>query len=164
MKLKRSALFLFLLALPLVAQTKISLTQLPDCVISGTTPTNTPILLALVPSPNGTSQFACYTLTGVSITAANGATPASINIPSAVVPVFVDNETPAGAINGTNAAFTLANTPAPATSLLLFRNGLLQCAVACAGTPDYTLSGGVATFSANSIPQSGDSLLAVYRH
>ncbi len=39
---------------------------------------------------------------------------------------FVDAETPAGAINGSNASFSLANTPNPAASLTLFLNGLLQ--------------------------------------
>ena len=41
-------------------------------------------------------------------------------------PNFVDLETPNGAMNGSNASFTLTKAPSPSTSLLLFRNGLLQ--------------------------------------
>jgi hypothetical protein len=73
-------------------------------------------------------------------------------------PTFVDMEVPAGAINGSNALFTLAYSPAPAASLHLYRNGILQKAGL-----DYTLSGPILTFIAGAIPQSGDALLASYR-
>jgi hypothetical protein len=72
--------------------------------------------------------------------------------------VFVDLETPNGAMNGTNAAFTLSMTPTPATSLLLFRNGLLQKMGV-----DYTLNGSSVSFLAGSVPQPGDLLQASYR-
>ena len=72
--------------------------------------------------------------------------------------VFVDDETPAGAINGANALFSLANTPAPAVSLTLFLNGL-----ELAQGFDYTLSGAAITFATASEPQTGDTLLAYYR-
>jgi hypothetical protein len=72
--------------------------------------------------------------------------------------VFVDAETPAGVINGTNAAFTLAHTPAPAASLSLYRNGLEQT-----NGIDFTLSGAALTFASGSIPQTGDFLAAYYR-
>jgi uncharacterized protein YoxC len=72
--------------------------------------------------------------------------------------VFVDDETPAGAINGANTVFSLANTPAPAMSLTLFRNGLeLTQGI------DYTLSGSAITFSETALPQTGDIVLAYYR-
>jgi len=71
---------------------------------------------------------------------------------------FADGETPGGAVNGSNNAFTLAATPVPSTSLALYRNGLLQ-----SPTVDYTLSGAVLTFNAGSIPQTGDVLRAFYR-
>ena len=80
--------------------------------------------------------------------------------PSAVN--FSDGETPQGIVNGTNAAFTLAFAPSPATSLHLYRNGVRQ-----ALGIDYTLSGMAITFTALSIPQSSgipDILLADYRH
>ena len=73
-------------------------------------------------------------------------------------PSFSDNETPAGAVNAVNVTFTLNFPPSPAASLVLFRNGLLMKS----GT-DYSLSGGVITFSSVSIPQTGDLLLASYR-
>ncbi|HZS56117.1 MAG TPA: hypothetical protein VFA65_17070, partial [Bryobacteraceae bacterium] len=71
---------------------------------------------------------------------------------------FVDDETPGGAINGTNTIFTLANTPAVPVNLTLYRNGILQTSGV-----DYTLSGTTITFSGNEAPQSGDALLAYYR-
>ncbi|MBV8895095.1 MAG: hypothetical protein JO051_01180 [Acidobacteriaceae bacterium] len=71
---------------------------------------------------------------------------------------FVDDETPAGSINGSNAVFTLAQTPAAPTDLTLYLNGLLQEL----GT-DYTLSGTTITFASDEKPQTGDELLAFYR-
>lgn len=50
--------------------------------------------------------------------------------------MFVDAETPSGSINGSNKTFTLAHTPAPATSLVVFVNGIRQKL-----TTHYTLSG-----------------------
>jgi hypothetical protein len=74
--------------------------------------------------------------------------------------LFADGETPAGTINGTNLAFTLAAPPSPATSLRLYKNGMLQ-----QQGSDYTLSGATITFSsASSAPQTGDTLTASYRH
>ncbi len=71
---------------------------------------------------------------------------------------FVDAETPAGLLNGTNAVFTLANAPSPASSLELYRNGLLL-----RQGLDYTLEGNVITFVSGAIPQPGDVLTASYR-
>ncbi|MCS6953954.1 MAG: hypothetical protein RMK57_04760 [Bryobacterales bacterium] len=73
-------------------------------------------------------------------------------------PGFVDGETPAGLINGSNATFTLANPPSPGSSLALYRNGLRQ-----QQGLDYTLSGNTITFLPGAIPQPGDTLLASYR-
>lgn len=72
--------------------------------------------------------------------------------------VFVDGATPTGAINGTNASFTLASAPSPATSLNLFRNGLLL-----RQSVDYTISGSTVTMASGSIPASGDVVQAWYR-
>ena len=72
---------------------------------------------------------------------------------------FVDSEVPAGVMNGTNGSFSLANIPAPSTSLHLFRNGLLL-----EPTVDYTLSNAAITFLGSSIPGSSDTLLASYRY
>ncbi len=71
---------------------------------------------------------------------------------------YVDGESPTGSINSSNATFTLASLPAPAASLVLYRNGLLM-----RSGVDYTLSGQTITFFAQSLPQTGDSLLASYR-
>ena len=73
-------------------------------------------------------------------------------------PNFIDAELPAGAMDGINTSFTLANAPSPAASLHLYRNGLLLEA----GT-DYSLSGSAITFVSAATPLPGDSLLASYR-
>jgi uncharacterized coiled-coil protein SlyX len=72
--------------------------------------------------------------------------------------VFIDSEVPSGSVNGTNATFSLANTPAPATSLTVFRNG-----IATAPGIDYTLNGSVITFLAAALPQTTDKIFAYYR-
>ena len=72
---------------------------------------------------------------------------------------FADAETPTGTINGVNATFTLANSPSPAGSLLLFKNGQLMKAAGA----DYTLTGNSIAFVSGAIPQTGDVLLAQYR-
>jgi hypothetical protein len=71
---------------------------------------------------------------------------------------FVDQEVPSGAVDGANAVFAIANAPAPASSLHLYRNGLLQKAGF-----DFSLSGSTITFVTAAIPQPGDTLLASYR-
>ena len=71
---------------------------------------------------------------------------------------FVDAEFPAGTIDGTNAAFTLSNAPAPPASLEMFRNGMLL-----KQGNDYTLSGSALTFLAGAVPNPGDTLVATYR-
>jgi hypothetical protein len=72
---------------------------------------------------------------------------------------FVDAETPAGLVNGTNTTFTLANVPNPSTSLALYRNGLRMQTGG-----DYSLSGSTITFLTGQLPQSGDTLVCSYRH
>ncbi len=72
--------------------------------------------------------------------------------------VFVDAETPAGLINGSNVTFTLADPPTPPTSLELYRNGLRQ-----RPGVDFTLSNNVISFSVVATPQVGDVLEAAYR-
>ena len=72
---------------------------------------------------------------------------------------FADAETPAGAVDGVNALYTVANTPQPAASLALYRNGVLM-----KPGVDFVLAGSNITFSADSVPQSGDLLTANYRY
>jgi hypothetical protein len=75
---------------------------------------------------------------------------------SGTTATFVDDETPSGTINGTNATFTLANGPNPAASLQVNLNGQVQTL-----TADYTLTG--STITMLRIPQTGASLKASYR-
>ena len=71
---------------------------------------------------------------------------------------FVDGDSPVGAIDGNNATFTLNGVPNPASSMALYRNGVLQKAGF-----DYTFSNGAIQFVAASTPQPTDVLLASYR-
>ena len=71
---------------------------------------------------------------------------------------FADGEMPGGAVDGSNASFNLANAPNPASSLALYRNGLLL-----ERGLDYTVSGSTISFQSTDIPQPGDILQASYR-
>lgn len=68
---------------------------------------------------------------------------------------IVNNEIPAGAIDGNNATFTLANVPA-ANSLALYLRGVLQ-----EPGVDYTLSGSTITMALP--PLAGSYLRAFYQ-
>jgi hypothetical protein len=57
-----------------------------------------------------------------------------------------------------NATFTLASAPTPASSLAVYRNGLLL-----KQTGDYTLTGNSIVYVAGAIPQPADAVLASYR-
>lgn len=67
---------------------------------------------------------------------------------------IVTNETPSGAINGTNTSFTLANTPVVG-SVEVYLNGLLQTV-----SDDYTISGSTITYTV--APIAGDVLRVQY--
>jgi hypothetical protein len=97
--------------------------------------------------------------TGIAIT--NGAGSITIAVSSAVFTSsnFVTREIPSGAINSSNASFTLANTPTAGTEEV-FVNGILQNVGA---GNDYTISGATITFLSGAIPQTGDSVLVNYR-
>lgn len=71
---------------------------------------------------------------------------------------YSDGETPAGLVDGSNAVFTITSAPAPAASLVVYRNGLLQ-----KHGLDYALSWNVITFTSGALPQPGDVLTASYR-
>lgn len=73
-------------------------------------------------------------------------------------PAFADAEMPSGTVDGVNGTFQLLAPPAPASSLGLFRNGLMVTQ-----NSDYTISGSTITFLPGSIPQPGDVLEAFYR-
>lgn len=67
------------------------------------------------------------------------------------------NETPSGAIDGTNPTYTLVASPVAGT-LQLYHNGVRM--TEGAGN-DFTLSGSTITMNFN--PESGDTLLADYQ-
>ena len=71
--------------------------------------------------------------------------------------VWVRDETPSGAINGSNVTFTLANTPISG-SVVLWLNGLR---LRSGAANDFTVSG--VTITMNYAPASGDSLISDYR-
>ena len=71
---------------------------------------------------------------------------------------FVDSETPAGTLDGSNNVFNISKTPVPVSSVFLYRNGLLQSVGI-----DYTLSGSAITFLPGSVPKSTDTLAVYYR-
>ncbi len=71
---------------------------------------------------------------------------------------FVDGETPDGVVDGVNGTFTVSGTPEPASSLLLYRNGVLQ-----KQGVDFHVTGNAIVFTAAAIPQPGDLLTASYR-
>jgi hypothetical protein len=70
---------------------------------------------------------------------------------------FVDGETPAGTVDGVNVSFTVAQPPAPASSLAVYRNGMRT-----RSGLDYTI-GTAITFASGYIPRVGDVLQASYR-
>lgn len=109
-------------------------------------------------SVNATTQSVSALLTSLSNTVTGLSNTVGGLTAGATTANFVDDETPSGTINGSNAVFTLAHTPASASDLTLYLNGLLQTM----GT-DYTLSGTTITFSSDEVPQTGDELLAFYR-
>jgi hypothetical protein len=61
-------------------------------------------------------------------------------------------------VNGLNVIFNLAQTPNPASSLTVYRNG-----IRLASGSDYTTSGNGIMFLNGAIPQTGDTLQCSYR-
>ena len=74
----------------------------------------------------------------------------------AAVGRFVHDETPTGAVNGSNTSFTLANSPVAGT-LILYEGGKRLLL-----TTDFTLSG--STITTTYAPPSGSYLRADYRY
>jgi hypothetical protein len=71
---------------------------------------------------------------------------------------YIVRETPSGTVNGSNTAFTLANTPVSNTEQV-FVNGVLQNPGA---GNDYTISTTTITFLSGAIPQTGDIVRVTY--
>jgi len=149
--------------------------ELPGGSLNGT---NTSFTLANTPAPassfmlyrNGLAQAlgVDYNLSGTALTFTAASTPKSTDILQAFYRLpgtggtsnFVDAAIPSGTINGANLSFTLSTAPNPSTSLKLYKNGLLL-----SQNGDYTISGTTITFGSQAItPQTGDTLMASYRH
>ena len=108
-----------------------------------------------------------FTLSGSSITMLPGSIPVSGDIfqawyrlASGGTPTisFYENETPGGLVDGSNATFTLQAAPAPASSLQVWRNGILM-----KSGLDFIMNVNAITFTPGAIPQPGDILQASYR-
>src|SRR5581483_11059660 len=97
-----------------------------------------------------------YTLNNSTVTFLGGSTPKSTDILTAFYRVtgtgpvakFVDSELPSGTIDSTNVTFTLAQTPSPAFSLKLYKNGSLLTK-----NTDYSLNGNTIVFNTSAMPQ-----------
>ncbi|MDR3701082.1 MAG: hypothetical protein P4L56_15650 [Candidatus Sulfopaludibacter sp.] len=71
---------------------------------------------------------------------------------------FIDSEALSGIVDGANRLFGISAVPDPATSLAIYRNGILQKA-----GQDFSLTGNSVQFLTGATPQPGDTLLASYR-
>jgi hypothetical protein len=100
----------------------------------------------------GSSGQITITATGAGSGGGSGGTPST-----ALITELVLNEAPAGAIDGANSSFTLAYTPATASSVMLWLNG--QLLTQGAGK-DFTVTSQTVTLSFP--PQAGDVLLTMY--
>jgi hypothetical protein len=148
--------------------------ETPSGVVNGV---NTEFSLSAAPTPAGSltlfrngmllKQGVDYTVSSRNIVLAPGNAlaigerlQAWYRLPPTGTPAvdFVDAESPAGVINGVNAVFTLAGTPLPASSLRVFRNGLLQ-----KEGVDFTVAVNTITFTPVAIPQLGDIVQVSYR-
>jgi hypothetical protein len=94
-------------------------------------------------------------LTGYVYANAGSAATASTTLPSSALSMSV-NETPSGAVNGSNATFTLAHSPANSSLMFLLNGQLLRPGASY----DYTLSGSTVTMSF--APASVDYVSANY--
>ena len=117
------------------------------------TPVGTALTSALVWVGSAGNVAAAVALSGDATITNAGAVTVANQVKLAKV---VTRETPAGTINGSNATFTLANTPVSGTESL-FLNGVLQDSGA---GNDYTISG--LTITMLNVPVSGDKLRASY--
>ncbi len=110
----------------------------------------TQVLVSGAPPSNG------YLLTASSSTQASWTAPTTALGTSN----FVFNEIPGGSIDGSNGAFTLANSASPTGSIRVFKNGIRQ--TPNAGNDFVMTNSTTITFEAGNIPQVGDNLLVDY--
>lgn len=79
----------------------------------------------------------------------------SDTIPASLIGIVPKFETPSGAVNGSNTAFTLSSTPVANASVIMILDGAVQTN----GT-DYSVSGTTVTFT--TAPASGSEIVAIY--
>jgi hypothetical protein len=121
--------------------------------------------------------FSCMQLDSASFSFDATTTPPTVRLkPSAptTITILPHVEVPTGAINGTNASFTLSTTPASSYPVLVYRNGLLltQCATTTLCNGDYQLSATMILFlnasqtasGVNPVPNAGDLVQVLYWH
>jgi hypothetical protein len=103
---------------------------------------------------------------GITITNGNGSITIQASASGLGTGNFIVREVPSGTVDGSNATFTLTNTPSTvsngagaASSEQVYVNGVLQNV---GGSNDYTISGATITFNTNAKPQSGDVILVSY--
>lgn len=113
----------------------------------------------LIGNTTGNTLTKATLTAGAGITVTNGNGSITIATTAFTSTNFVTREIPSGTINGSNATFTLANTPTAGTEEV-FVNGILQNVGA---GNDYTITGATITFLSGAIPQTGDSVLVNYR-
>jgi len=114
--------------------------------------------LATLPSANILVGSAGNVATSVAVTGDVSITNAGVtSIAGGLSTHFVTREIPSGTINGSNAVFTLANTPTAATEEA-YLNGLLQ---SVGGGNDYTIVTDTITF--NVAPATGSVILVSYQ-
>lgn len=147
----RYGIALLALASALWAGTKLSVFQIQGIDRVPIAPGAVMVVL-----PDGSSKLARL---GAGFTLANDPNGVLTLSSSAPLVRVSSGEVPAGAIDGVNTTFTLANTPVNPAGVELWRNGLLLKQ----GT-DYTITAGspTITFMVGSIPQVGDTLQASY--
>lgn len=108
--------------------------------------------IRVVDANGNTVQINRYQFTGTQAIDLASAQPYSPPQPTPPTPgiFFAWDIVPAGAIDGSNAVFTLPQAPSPAASLNLFKNGArMSQGIA------YTLTGATITYEAAYIPQGG---------
>jgi len=98
---------------------------------------------------------------GVSLTDDPGSGTLTIDASLSSVFQMIWNDTISGSIDGVNRIFGVTQTPVPASSLMLFYNGVKQRAGA---SSDFTLLGTTITFVAGNAPRSGSNLDAFYQY
>ena len=131
--------------------------------MSGIPPAFLPLALpnstVVTSAPVNAWSLQCFALDSASFIVDNTQNPPVLRVVVAAAAIkFVDDEVPAGAVDGTNKTFTLANVPAVG-SLKVYWNGIRQKLGV-----DYSLTGKVLTFLTAAFPRdSKDLLTADYR-